>query len=67
VRSRGRFNPDGYPGSDHITVRRLSTTTWEIEATANDRAGLVSGLRRTLLIEGPFTMPFKAILALPPG
>lgn len=61
-----RFNPEGYPGSDHITVTRLSTTTWEIEATANDRAVLVSGVRRTFLSEGPFHMPFKAILTLPP-
>ena len=62
-----RFNPDAFPGSDHITVTRLSTTTWEIEATSADRAVLVSGVRRTQIIEGPFTMPFKAVLTSPPA
>ena len=64
-----RFNPEGYPGSDHITVRRLSTTTWELEATANDRALLVSGgtRRDPGTREGPFSMPFKAIVTSPPG
>ena len=60
-----RFNPDAFPGSDHITVTRLSTTTWEIEATSADRAVLVSGVRRTQIVEGPFTMPFKAVLTSP--
>jgi hypothetical protein len=59
-----RFNPEGFPGSDHITVRRLSQTAWELEATPNDRAVLVSGVRKTFLSEGPFYMPFKAVLSL---
>lgn len=62
-----RFNPDAFPGSDHLTVTRLSSTTWEIEATAADRAVLVSGVRRTQIIEGPFAMPFTALLTLPPS
>lgn len=64
-----RFNPEGYPGSDHITVRRLSTTTWELEATADDRALLGSGgtRRDPGTREGPFSMPFKAIVTSPPG
>jgi hypothetical protein len=62
-----RFNPDDFPGSDHLTVRRLSTTTWEIEATENDKAVLVSGVRRSQIIEGPFTMPFKALVTSPPS
>lgn len=59
-----RFNPDGYAGSDHVTVTRVTATTWEVEATAADRAVLVSGVRRTQIIEGPFTMPMKATLTL---
>jgi hypothetical protein len=59
-----RFNPEAYPGSDHITVRRLSDNGWELEATANDRAVLVSGVHKTFLSEGPFYMPFKAVLTV---
>jgi hypothetical protein len=59
-----RFNPEGFPGSDHITVTRLSETAWQLEATPNDRAVLVSGVRKTFLSEGPFYMPFKAVLSL---
>lgn len=64
-----RFNPDRFPGSDHITVTRLSATTWQLEATAADRAVLVSGLERSktlpLLLEGPFAMPFRSIVTSP--
>jgi len=62
-----RFNPDTFPGSDYIRVTRLTSTTWEIEATAADRAVLGSGVRRTQILEGPFTMPFKAVLTAPPA
>jgi hypothetical protein len=59
-----RFNPEAFPGSDHITVTRLSDKAWELEAAANDRAVLVSGVRKTFLSEGPFYMPFKAVLTV---
>lgn len=54
-----RFNPEYYPGSDHVTVTRTSQSTWDIEALPTDRAVLASGVRRTLIHEGPFFMPFK--------
>lgn len=57
-----RFNPEDYPGSDHVTVRHISTAAWEVEAFANDRAMLPSSLFRVKnsdQMEGPFYMPFK--------
>ncbi len=64
-----RFNPEAFPGSDHITARRVSTTTWELEVTASDRAILASGgtNRNPVTREGPFSMPFKTIVTSPPG
>lgn len=57
-----RFNPEDYPGSDHVTVRHTSTAVWEVEAVATDRAMLPSSLFRVKnsdQLEGPFYMPFK--------
>jgi hypothetical protein len=48
-------------------VTRLTSTTWGIEATAADRAVLVSGVHRSLIIEGPFTMLFKVLVTSPPS
>jgi hypothetical protein len=64
-----RFNPELYPGSDHVTVRRLSTSTWEIEAFPTDRAILASNIFRkkgTDEQEGPFFMPFKITVVVSP-
>jgi hypothetical protein len=63
-----RFNPEFYPGSDHVTVHRVSTTTWEIEAFPSDRALLPSNIfrkKQTDQQEGPFFMPFKIIVVSP--
>lgn len=63
-----RFNPEYYPGSDHVTVRRLSANTWEVEAYPSDRALLVSNISRkrgTDQEEGPFSMPFKMTVVSP--
>lgn len=57
-----RFNPEYYPGSDHVTVRRTATNTWEVEAYSSDRALLVSNILRKRgsgQQEGPFHMPFQ--------
>ena len=57
-----RFNPEDYPGSDHVTVRHISAAVWEVEAFANDRSMLPSSLfrvRNSDQMEGPFYMPFK--------
>jgi hypothetical protein len=57
-----RFNPESYPGSDHVMVTRTATNTWQIEATNSDRALLVSSIFRkngTQQQEGPFYMLFK--------
>jgi hypothetical protein len=61
-----RFYP-AFPLSDHVTVRRVSETSWEIEATAADRAVLVTGVRKSQVNESPFIMPFKATLTLTPA
>jgi len=58
-----RFYPT-WPISDLVTVRRVSQTSWEIEATAADRAVLASGGRKLQVNESPFLMPFKATLTL---
>jgi len=63
-----RFNPVDYPGSDLITVRRLSTTTWEIEGTATDHALLFSTIARVKNAdrsESPFYMPFMLTVVSP--
>ena len=65
-----RFNPEFYPGSNHVTVRRLSSNTWEVEAYPTDRALLVSNVSRkngTDQQEGPFYMPFKLTVVSPPS
>lgn len=58
-----RFNSGAYAGSTNVTVRRLSEDVWEVEATAEDRARLVSvstGKGRSVSTdEGLFVMPFK--------
>ena len=63
-----RFNNVDYPGSDLITVRHVSSNTWEIEAYATDRALLPSSISKkhgSDQIDGPFTMPFKATVVSP--
>jgi len=57
-----RFNPTLYPGSTNVTVTRIDENTWEVEATAADRARLVSLTtkgRQVSLDEGLYIMPFK--------
>lgn len=64
-----RFNPEFYPGSDHVTVRRVAASTWEIEAFPTDRALLASNIFRkngTDEQEGPFLMPFKITVVVSP-
>lgn len=60
-----RFNPEDYPGSDHVTVRHTSLNTWEVEAYATDMARLPSSIARVRNSdqnEGPFYMPFKIVI-----
>ena len=57
-----RFFPTGYAGTTHVKVTRLATNVWEAEATAADRARLVSTTTRGRTVmtdEGLFAMPFK--------
>jgi hypothetical protein len=57
-----RFNPVHYPGSDFVTVSRVSANQWIVEAFAHDRAileSVISRKRGTDLHEGPFYMPFR--------
>jgi hypothetical protein len=63
-----RFNPDGFPGSDYVTVTRPAQNVWVVEATEFDRARLVSpGTRnhRGPLDEGTYAMPFRVVMTLP--
>ena len=63
-----RFNTVDYPGSDHVTVRRVSSNTWEVEAYAGDRALLASYIshrRGSDQLDGPFMMPFKVTVVSP--
>ena len=63
-----RFNPETYPGSDHVTVTRTAANTWEVEAMGSDRALLVSSILRkngSELQEGPFFMPFRITVVSP--
>jgi hypothetical protein len=53
-----------YPGSDFVTVTRLATNMWEVEASATARAELVTeGLSGKnagkMTHEGFYFMPFK--------
>ena len=57
-----RFNPVDYPGSDFVTINRVSANEWVVEAIADDRAMLESKISRkhgSELREGPFSMPFR--------
>ena len=57
-----RFNSGAYAGSTNVAVRRISESTWEVEATDADRARLVSVTTRGKAVttdEGLYAMPFK--------
>ena len=57
-----RFNSSAYPGTTNVAVRRISESTWEVEATAEDRARLVCVTTRGRPAgtdEGLYIMPFK--------
>ena len=63
-----RFNPVDYPGSDLVTARRLTTTTWEVEAYPTDRAvvfSTISRVRNSDQTEKPLYMPFKMTIVSP--
>jgi hypothetical protein len=63
-----RFNPTDYPESDFVTIRRLSSNTWTVEALPTDRAMLPSNIFRkkgTDQMEGPFLMPFVMTVVSP--
>jgi hypothetical protein len=63
-----RFNPTDYPESDFVTVNRLSTNAWTVEALPTDRAMLPSNIFRkkgTDQMEGPFLMPFNMTVVSP--
>ena len=49
-------NPDGIPGSDPVTVTRVTETQWTIEAFADDVAVLSAPYA------GAYSMPFKLTL-----
>lgn len=57
-----RFNSGAYAGSTNVAVRRLSESTWEVEASDADRARLVSRTTKGRTVttdEGLYVMPFK--------
>jgi hypothetical protein len=57
-----RYNPTNYPGSDLIHITRTSETTWDVEASASDRAMLVSAMAKRdggTINEGIYSMPVK--------
>jgi len=57
-----RFNSAVYPGSTDVTVTRVDTNTWIVEATDADVAELVStptSGRAVTISEGFYTMPFR--------
>ena len=62
-----RFNPRDYYPSDHVSVVRTSTTTWEIFATDAERAMLVSTCcrQRGTTNEGLYVMPFRIQVSTP--
>ena len=62
-----RFNPDGFPGSDYVTVTRPAQNVWIVEATELDRARLVTPGGRPIgvLDEGTSSMPFRVIMTVP--
>jgi hypothetical protein len=60
-----RFNPYQYPGTSLLTVTRTSSTTWTVEADANDVAQLESATtsgKQVKLNEGFYRMPYKAVI-----
>jgi hypothetical protein len=60
-----RFNPSEYAGSSFVIVRRTAANVWEVEATAADRARLVSTTthgQQVMTDEGLFVMPFKIVV-----
>jgi hypothetical protein len=62
-----RFNPRDYYPSDHISVYRSSSMTWEVFATSNERAMLVSACCRQkgTTNEGLYVMPFRLYVSTP--
>ncbi|MBA2303435.1 MAG: hypothetical protein H0W08_12460 [Acidobacteria bacterium] len=62
-----RFNPRDYPPSDHVSVLRTSLTSWEIFATDEERAMLVSTCCRQKgnTNEGLYAMPFRLHVSTP--
>jgi hypothetical protein len=57
-----RYNPTDYPGSDLLRITRIDAATWDVEASATDRAMLVSFISRRQggnVNEGIYSMPFK--------
>ena len=56
-----RFNPRDYPPSDHLLVTRTSTTSWEVLATTDERAMLVSVCcgQQGYVNEGLYALPFR--------
>jgi hypothetical protein len=62
-----RFNPRDYYPSDHISVFRSSSTSWEVFATSAERAMLVSACCRQkgTTNEGLYAMPFRLHVTTP--
>jgi len=62
-----RFNPRDYYPSDHISVFRSSSTSWEVFATDSERAMLVSTCCRQkgTTNEGLYVMPFRLRVTMP--
>ncbi len=57
-----RYNPTDYPGSDLLHVTRIDATSWDVEASATDRARLVSFISKRQggnIDEGVYSMPFR--------
>lgn len=57
-----RFNSSMYPGSTELTVTRIATNTWVVEASNSDVAELVSTTtsgRSVTVNEGYYSMPFR--------
>ena len=67
IRWAVRFNPRDYAPSDHVAVMRISVNTWEVFATDEERAMLVSTCCRQKgdTNEGLYVMPFKVRITTP--
>ena len=69
VRYTIRFDPEDYSPSTYVDVTRLALNEWEIAATEQHRAQLVSpdtpGGKREPTDEGLYQMPFRIRVTVP--